>query len=211
MKKLAYKEDKLLNKLNINSQLIQREQTQSQIKKTSIRGRQMITKKNLQRQTNTAGNSLKSSHITTTCESREKKLKKMKLTSKMKRFIKKKIKDSKNHDTNFLTVEEEKESSDSDSFYKYKKRKILYEYEEEFLRRQNFNFLDLESHDENKDNSQFSIELNIDNEEILNDEIEKILLDVYNANILSNQKSKEFYLSKYERNVKFLLYNIIVD
>jgi hypothetical protein len=196
MKKLSFKEDKFFNK-NIRSDLIPNQENTTENK----RGRQMVSRKILERAKNPAGNSLKSSQQTTTCESRHKKTKKMKLTTKMKRFIKKKIKESKSK-SNFLTVEEQQESSDSDSLYKYKRRKVLYDYEIEFSQRQNLNFLDLESHDENKENSEFSLELNIDNEEILNDEIEKILLDVYNANILNNLKSKEFFLTKYERNVR---------
>jgi len=199
MKKLSFKEDKFFNN-NIKSDLLLNEEKSIDNK----RGRQMISRKNFERTKNPAGNSFKSSQQTTTCESRHKKTKNIKLTSRMKRFIKKKIKDSKSK-CNFLTVEEERESSDSDSLYKYKKRKVLYDYEVEFTKRQNFNFLDLESHDENKENSQFSLELNIDNEEILNDEIEKILLDVYNANILNNLKSKEFFLTKYERNVSYFI------
>ena len=200
MKKLIFKENKFSNNY-LKSEFFPNQDNLNQNK--IERGRKMISRKFSERSTNQTGNLLKSPDEKNKCESKNKKSKKIKLTNKMKRFIKKKIKESKKLKHNFITVEEERESSDSDSdsFYEFKKRKILYDYEKEFLNRQNLNFMDLESIEENKENSEFSFELNFENEEILHEEIEKILLEVYKQNMSNNFESSENFLPNHEKNV----------
>jgi hypothetical protein len=124
-------------------------------------------------------------------KSRESKAKNFKLTNKIKRILKSKI------------AKEESESS-SDSLYKYKKRKVLYDYEKEINELHSMNFLDLESNDE-EENMKLSMDFKVENEEIISNEIEKVLLDIYNANILSNVKSRNLFLTKYEKNVNNIM------
>lgn len=111
---------------------------------------------------------------------------------------------------NIFKVEEDDDSSDSD----YSRRKRLAEDEEEI----GFNFCDdIEisdgadgaDGDENKDES--VSDLHFHYEDNLNNEIERILIDIYNSHITSSNKKKTFNLVKYEKHVrKFLILDQIL-
>jgi hypothetical protein len=113
---------------------------------------------------------------------------------------------SKAYQADDLGIEEENESSDSDSLYENKKRKELCQNESNFKDNIKYSqIVEIYSSNENDvgENYEFSDDLNFNYEDLLNNEIEKILIEIYNSNITRNSDStKKMDSLKYENNVK---------
>jgi hypothetical protein len=99
-------------------------------------------------------------------------------------------------------VEEEQESSE-DSFYQNKKKKHLSHEELNFKTQ----IIEIYSSN-NEDNLELSDDMNFNYDDVLNNEIEKILIDIYNSNITKGSETiKKMDVRKYESNVReFLTY-----
>lgn len=113
---------------------------------------------------------------------------------------------SKAYQADEFEIEEEDESSDSDSLYENKKRKELCRDEPNFKDNIKYSqIVEIYSSNENEagENYEFSDDLNFNYEDLLNNEIEKILIEIYNSNITRNSDSaKKMDLLKYENNVR---------
>ncbi len=112
---------------------------------------------------------------------------------------------SKAYQADDLGIQEESESSDSDSLYENKKRKELGQDEDQFKDKIKYSqIVEIYSSNENDiaENYEFSDDMNFNYEDLLNNEIEKILIEIYNSNITRNSdNTKKIDLLKYEKNV----------
>ena len=110
-------------------------------------------------------------------------------------------------------IEEEDESSDSDSLYENKKRKELCQDDPNFKDNVKYSQIaEIYSSNENDvgENYEFSDDLNFNYEDLLNNEIEKILIEIYNSNITRNsENTKKMDLLKYENNVRKRFFNCL--
>ena len=112
---------------------------------------------------------------------------------------------SKAYQADDFAIEEENESSDSDSLYENKKRKELCQDDINFKDNPKYSRVgEIYSSNENEagENYEFSDDMNFNYEDLLNNEIEKILIEIYNSNITRNsENAKKMDLLKYENNV----------
>jgi hypothetical protein len=113
---------------------------------------------------------------------------------------------SKAYEADDYGIEEENEFSDSDSLYENKKKKELCQDEPNFKDNIKYSqIVEIYSSNENEvgENYEFSDDVNFNYEDLLNNEIEKILIEIYNSNITRNSDSaKKLDLLKYENNVR---------
>jgi len=120
---------------------------------------------------------------------------------------------SKAYQADDFEIEEEDESSDSDSLYENKKRKELCQDDPNFKDNVKYSqIVEIYSSNENDvgENYEFSDDLNFNYEDLLNNEIEKILIEIYNSNITRNsENTKKMDLLKYENNVRKIFFNTL--
>ena len=113
------------------------------------------------------------------------------------------------HRKSQYSVEEEFESSESEGSFRYKKKRMeLFEIYDTEVGGGSKEEIGIYSNGEEDEKNEISSDLQMHYEDNLNNEIERILIDIYNNHITANKKRK-MDINKYEKHVRLIIIYII--